>query len=809
MHSHPSPRLTLLFLVLIVFVSSVTSGVIVHAAFASATATSSSTKVVFNGVDANFTNQLWVTDGTSAGTNELTNITYYYNSLNPTNITALGNVAVFRGQNGSGVYGLWVTNGTQNGTYELQNIPNAASSGISPGDITAFGHRALFDGEDASGNDEIWSTDGTAANTKELTSIPTAGNFESSFGDITPFGDQALFTGTDAKGNAGIWVTNGTAAGTQQLSVMTMNGLVYPAGSDLTAFGKKALFDGTINGLTTELWVTDGTPAGTQQLTASEAFDIAPFGNQALFATSDGSLWITDGTPGGTLRLTYDSYDLSPTDITAFGNQALFVGTDANGNNSIWVTNGTILGTQELITVGTNYSNYTNDITAFGNQAVFYAVDANGFGELWTTDGTKTGTKELTSVGSNYYNGLQPYDITVFGNQLLFNGYDAYGNNALWEMSDINAGPQELQNIPGSDTGNFYPSSMTVLSPGNNPLPTGKWLAPLNGFSIQQGNTITLTVEADPGSSGSPITSVSISAAWGNNKLVVCNLAQPDQGTSDEYSCVWNFQYQQGKYIDGGPVTFHATIMDQAGNRVDDPDGTITGTFVEHRISETSNWGGYGAYAPDASQLYSYVGGAWTVPAVKQCAPGETSESSAWVGLGGRGKLETDPLEQIGTDSNCENGTPSYKAWYEMVPLDPVYFVDIKPGDSIDATVEYVGNSQYALSMSINGTVYSYTQPGESSILAQNAAECIQEADTTNKVIDPLTDYGLITFDHCYLVQTSSSGIQTEESINNGPVLVEYYLESQQSDRHWLETVGSLNSTTSNSSFTVTWNATR
>jgi len=82
MYSHPSPRLTLLFLVLIVFVSCVTSGVIVHAALASATATSSSTQVVFKGVDANFTNQLWVTDGTSANTNELTNITYYYNSLN-------------------------------------------------------------------------------------------------------------------------------------------------------------------------------------------------------------------------------------------------------------------------------------------------------------------------------------------------------------------------------------------------------------------------------------------------------------------------------------------------------------------------------------------------------------------------------------------------------------------------------------------------------------------------------------------------------------------------------------------------------
>ncbi len=684
-----------------------------------------------------------------------------------------------------------MTDGTQTGTHELQNIPNAASAGISPSDITAFGHRALFDGDDAGGNNEIWSTDGTAANIKELTSIPNANNFEASFGDITPFGNQALFTGIDAKGNAGIWVTNGTAVGTRQLSVMTKNGLAYPAGNDLTAFGKKALFNGTIDGLTTELWVTDGTPAGTQQLTASEAFDIAPFGNQALIATLDGSLWITDGTPGGTRRLTFNSYDLSPTDITAFGNQALFVGTDASGNNSIWVTNGTLLGTQELITIGFNYSTYTNDITAFGNQAVFSAVDANGFGELWITNGTKTGTKELTSIGSNFHNGLQPYDITVFGNQLLFNGYDASGNNAFWEMNDIITGSQEQQNVPGSDTANFYPSNMTVLAPNRNPLPTGKWLSPLNGFSIQQGNTIPLSIQADPGFSGPPITSVSISATWGKNNTVSCNLTQPDQGTSGEYSCVWNFQYQQGKYIDGGPVTFHATIMDQAGNRVDDPDGTIPGTFVEHDTVPSRFWGGYGAYSPDSSQLYSYVGGAWTVPAVKQCAPGETSTSSAWVGLGGRGPLKT-PLEQIGMDSGCENGKPVYQAWYEIYPDDPLFFVNINPGDSIDATVEYIGNSQYTLSMIINGTVYSFTLAGQNRIVALNAAECIQEDPVTGDAIDLLADFGSITFDHCYLVQTSLSGTQTELPIDSGPVLVTSNLES--SNGYPLETVGPLNS---------------
>ena len=142
-----------------------------------------------------------------------------------------------------------------------------------------------------------------------------------------------------------------------------------------------------------------------------------------------------------------------------------------------------------------------------------------------------------------------------------------------------------------------------------------------------------------------------------------------------------------------------------------------------------------------------------------------------------------------------------------MVPADPVFFVDIKPGDSIDATVEYVGNSQYTLSMSINGTVYSYTLARQNTILAQNAAECIQEDPVTGDVIDLLADFGSITFDHCYLLQTSSPGTQTELPIDSGPILDTSNLES--SNGYPLETVGPLNSTTSNSSFTVTWNATR
>ena len=781
-----------------------------HLTFAHSAA-SPTAKVLFNGVDTTFARQLWVTDGTVAGTQELTTLACGFPAgVNPQEITSLGSKAVFEGCSSS----LWVTDGTPAGTYELAAIPNAASTGIAPGDLTAFGSEALFDGYDSNGNNELWITDGTAAGTRELTSIRNASFYELNFGDITVVGNEAFFTGYDASGAPGIWATNGTAAGTYELSITTPSGIVYPVGSDLTAFGNKVLFHGRANALNSELWVTDGTSAGTQQLNNAEPFDIVSFGSQALFTTMDGNIWMTNGTAAGTTEVTDDTtFDLGASDITAFGQQALFTGNDARGHYGIWVTDGTTAGTQELITLLCNYSTYSNDLTALGQQALFYGVDANGASELWTTDGTPTGTRELTTItGSNYYSGLEPSDITPIGGGALFSGYDASGNNQLWSTDGTSSGTQPLANVAGSDNSGFSPVDMTLMGTGQ-PAPTVKWLSPQNDFMIQQGQSISLSVQADPGAGGSPIATVDFSAAWaataspGADSGSVCTLTAPDQGTTDDYSCTWNFTYQS-TYVPGGTVVFHVTVTDASGNQAIDPGGPITGTFGGTRQSYL--WGGYGAYSPNGSPPYSEVVGSWKVPAVQACGKGETSFSLAWVGLGG---VDTDTsgngaLEQIGTESACGLGETTYQAWYEMVPSPLVTFATVAPGDTITATVEYTGTSQiglYSLLLSVNGaTPQSFSLSGSAASLARNAAECIQEdpAFTYLNTPSPFVDFGSITFTSRHLV---TSG--TNQPINSGPLFNTYELISKWSDAHHLETLSSLTTTTTDSSFTATWKA--
>jgi hypothetical protein len=96
-------------------------------------------KVLFVGVDAAGHPNLWVTDGTSAGTRELAMAGIPQPS--PQGFAVVGNKVLFEGLDhpfGS-QYALWITDGTSAGTSEVA-VPGAWSGGggLSPSDITAF-----------------------------------------------------------------------------------------------------------------------------------------------------------------------------------------------------------------------------------------------------------------------------------------------------------------------------------------------------------------------------------------------------------------------------------------------------------------------------------------------------------------------------------------------------------------------------------------------------------------------------------------------------------------------------------------------
>src|SRR5262245_47089269 len=84
--------------------------------------------------------------------------------------------------------------------------------------------------------------------------------------------------------------------------------------------------------------------------------------------------------------------------------------------------------------------------------------------------------------------------------------------------------------------------------------------------------------------------------------------------------------------------------------------GHIPMIHLRHgRSTATStNWSGYAVTGPNGS--VSDVKASWYVPTAS-CPPSPNQYASFWVGIDG---YSSNTVEQIGTDSDCQNGTPVY-----------------------------------------------------------------------------------------------------------------------------------------------------
>jgi hypothetical protein len=99
------------------------------------------------------------------------------------------------------------------------------------------------------------------------------------------------------------------------------------------------------------------------------------------------------------------------------------------------------------------------------------------------------------------------------------------------------------------------------------------------------------------------------------------------------------------------------------------------------RIS--THWAGY---VVTATQSFTGVQASWVQPHIRCDRP--ESSAAFWVGLGGAA-ADSQGLEQIGTVADCsERLTPSYSAWYEIIPAGPVEVpINVAPGDTLAAEV--------------------------------------------------------------------------------------------------------------------------
>jgi ELWxxDGT repeat protein len=385
-------------------------------------------KIYFSATDGIHGQQLWQSDGTAAGTSQFAQINTATNSSTPsdaTNPDLGGGVSYFVADDGVHGPEVWQTDGTSAGTEMLTDI-NPPGPGSSVGPLFADNGAVYFtDNNDSTDNVYVIPQPGAAP--VMLSSAATAEDFTALGGKVYMLQQPA-----DGSGNAAVFVTDGTVAGTHAIATIGPGG--YQAGSAMVDVDGALLFTSYDSSGQMTLWKSDGTQAGTSQIasfqgTASFTQDFVAIGNELYFIANDGAsaraLWKSDGTSGGT-SLVYESSAGAPDDLSNFNGKLCFsvLDTTDSDSNGLYETDGTTAGTV-LLSSATNLSSFS---AAFGKLFfIGYDSSTSSF-KIHSTDGTPAGT-----VIFNQGTGA---DSLMAANGTL---YFVSADNRLWETDATTA----------------------------------------------------------------------------------------------------------------------------------------------------------------------------------------------------------------------------------------------------------------------------------------------------------------------------------------------------------------------------------
>ena len=325
-------------------------------------------------------------------------------SLYPSEFAQFGDDVLFDGTDGTGDTGLWISNGTATGSFELLSGSQSGND-LFPLNFTRLGARMLFSGGDGSDNTGVWATNGTASGTTEILAGSQGGH------DLEPTnffdaGTFVLFAGNDSTGDTGLWATTGTAAGTHEIET-GKQGSNSLSPSDETKLGSKVLFVGVDSGGGSGVWITDGTASGTKEIPGwrarreqSGAVGVHDLRIVGLLcgnrfqrqARSLGDQRNIGRDVGDRLRRIDESSDVH--NITSIGSTVVFAGVDSSGDTGVWATNGTPVGTIEILDgsqAGHNLS--PARFVWYDGRLLFEGTDSTGKVGLWITNGTAGGTR--------------------------------------------------------------------------------------------------------------------------------------------------------------------------------------------------------------------------------------------------------------------------------------------------------------------------------------------------------------------------------------------------------------------------------
>ena len=191
----------------------------------------------------------------------------------------------------------------------------------------------------------------------------------------------------------------------------------------------------------------------------------------------------------------------------------------------------------------------------------------------------------------------------------------------------------------------------------------------------------------------------------------------------------------------------------------------------------STNWAGYAIISIGITGISA----SWTIPGITQCSttgPANIVSQGLAVWIGFDGLTNKEVPEQLGTISECWNGSPTYYTWEE----DSTHGVGttnhavmalynaVSAGDHITASIAYLGNNQFQLRIADSETGDSRTFSVIVSNSPRASAEWIVEAfsniNTQSQVTLP--KFQPITFSDCGA--SVNNAVESISQLNGQPI---------------------------------------
>jgi ELWxxDGT repeat protein len=400
-------------------------------------------RVYFVANDVHHGFELWRSDGTVAGTVRVSDFGFFdaLSGIKATDVAEAGGKILFRAADGLTATRLWMSDGRPESTAPFRPCGSADCDLRSyDAELVQIGTKVFY-----AGPVKLWSTDGTAAGTHSFAfsnlACPPACNSRE---HLQALDGRLVFLAVDAAHGLEIWSTDGTEAGNRRLTDMPDG---EPAGGVVAAGG--AIFFVGVDRHGYELWVSRNgeTHLVADLATAAPGSDVqqpTAAGERLFFTACDGtnrSIWVSGGTPETTAPVPQTaercSGGFSGRSLAAAAGHLFFPDGDAAQVTQLWSTDG---GAPVQLTRFTAQSDFalTRLAVEFHGRLLF-PVSVAGHGSLWWSDGTPEGTVQAVDLPG------QPAieKMLAVGDEVYYTLYTSQGTE-LWRTDGTAGGTRKL-----------------------------------------------------------------------------------------------------------------------------------------------------------------------------------------------------------------------------------------------------------------------------------------------------------------------------------------------------------------------------